>query len=168
MLTREEADALAAVMPDAQIYEDDFEFYIATARMFAQVGETRWEVHFTQLAITVAPQEPELDLTPYWQALVKGYVDLTLWDDAYATIMVVPHDLERRRMVRSLVHRMCEENAVEKLMSFNFVGITNDVEEALSFKARTSDPRSRPFYSRILYSWYVGKNDYRNGERRVH
>lgn len=49
-------------------------------------------------------------------------------------------------------------------MAFNFAGMAEDVGEALSFEARNADPRDRPFYSRILYSWFVGKGDYRNGE----
>lgn len=49
-------------------------------------------------------------------------------------------------------------------MSFNFVGISDEVESALSFKARNADPRVQPFYSRILYTWYVTHGDYRNGE----
>lgn len=49
-------------------------------------------------------------------------------------------------------------------MSFNFVGITDEVESALSFKTRNADPRVQPFYSRILYTWYVTHGDYRNGE----
>ena len=59
---------------------------------------------------------------------------------------------------------MCEEHAIERLMSFNFVGISDEVESALSFKARNADPRMQPFYSRILYTWYVTHGDYRNGE----
>ena len=58
---------------------------------------------------------------------------------------------------------MCEENAVEKLVSFNFAGFNTEVEDALSFNARNADPRVRPFYSRILYTWYVTRGDYRNG-----
>lgn len=58
---------------------------------------------------------------------------------------------------------MCEENAVEKLVSFNFVGFNTEVEDALSFNARNADPRVRPFYSRILYTWYITRGDYRNG-----
>lgn len=63
---------------------------------------------------------------------------------------------------------MCEESAVDRLMSFSFIGIADEVEAALSFKARNSDPRLRPFYSRILYSWYVSRGDYRNGMLLVH
>ena len=58
---------------------------------------------------------------------------------------------------------MCEENAVEKLVSFNFAGFNTEVEDALSFNARNADPRVRPFYSRILYTWYITRGDYRNG-----
>lgn len=58
---------------------------------------------------------------------------------------------------------MCEENAVEKLMTFDFAGIGSEVEAALAFKARNADPRSKPSYSRILYTWYTGRGDYRNG-----
>ena len=58
---------------------------------------------------------------------------------------------------------MCEENAVEKLVSFNFVGFNTEVEDALSFNARNADPRVRPFYSRILYTWYITRGDYRSG-----
>jgi nuclear pore complex protein Nup160 len=58
---------------------------------------------------------------------------------------------------------MCEENVVEKLVSFNFAGFNTEVEDALSFNARNADPRVRPFYSRILYTWYITRGDYRNG-----
>ena len=62
-----------------------------------------------------------------------------------------------------MVYRMCEEHAVDRLVSFNFVGLHDEVEECLSFKARNADPRVRPFYSMILYTWYISRNDYRNG-----
>jgi nuclear pore complex protein Nup160 len=58
---------------------------------------------------------------------------------------------------------MCEEDAVEKLMTYNFAGFADEVEDALSFKSRNVDPRTRPFYSRILYSWFISRGDYRNG-----
>jgi nuclear pore complex protein Nup160 len=58
---------------------------------------------------------------------------------------------------------MCEENAVEKFVQFDFTGITSEIEAALAFKARNADPRSRPSYSNILYAWYVRRGDYRNG-----
>ena len=58
---------------------------------------------------------------------------------------------------------MCEENAVEKLVAFEFTGISSEVEAVLAFKARNADPRLRPCYSKILYTWYIRRGDYRNG-----
>ncbi len=70
----------------------------------------------------------------------------------------------RRDFTSHLVYRMCEDHAVDRLMALNFAGLSDEVEEALSFKARNADPRIRPFYSRILYTWYISRGDYRNGE----
>ena len=72
----------------------------------------------------------------------------------------------KRECTSQLLYRMCEENAVDRLMALNFAGLADEVEDALAFKARNADPRIRPFYSRILYTWYVSRGDYRNGESR--
>lgn len=69
----------------------------------------------------------------------------------------------KRDSASQLVYRMCEEHAVDRLMTYTFAGLADEVEDALSFKARNADPRARPFYSRILYSWYIQRGDYRNG-----
>lgn len=58
---------------------------------------------------------------------------------------------------------MCEANAVDKLLSLNFVGLPNEVENALAFKVRNADPLQRPMYHQILYAWYVFRGDFRNG-----
>lgn len=70
----------------------------------------------------------------------------------------------KRDSISQLLYRMCEENAVDRLMALNFAGMAEEVEDALAFKARNADPRIRPFYSRILYTWFVSRGDYRNGE----
>lgn len=58
---------------------------------------------------------------------------------------------------------MCEDDAIEQLTSFTFAGYADEVEATFAFKARNVDPRIRPNYSRILYSWYTLRGDYRNG-----
>lgn len=63
---------------------------------------------------------------------------------------------------------MCERNKVEMLMSFNFLGFSKEVERALDFKARTSDPLERPLYSHICYAWFVKRGDYRRGTGNFH
>ena len=58
---------------------------------------------------------------------------------------------------------MCEDNAVNALMRFNFAGMANEVEDALAFKARNADPLIQPSYSRIIYTWFIRRGDYRQG-----
>lgn len=70
----------------------------------------------------------------------------------------------KRDCVSQLTYKMCEDNAVDALMSFNFAGMASEVEDALSFKARNVDPRLRPSYSDILYTWYTRKGDHKNGK----
>lgn len=166
------------MLPLARFPSSISEYYSETAQLFSKVAEVRWTVHFSELALE--NPSPALDIAELWDTVFKGYLDLAQYDDAYSTLITMEGEgdqlsnmsltikslltLSRKRdYISTLVYRMCEENAVEKLMSFNFVGLTKHVEDALLFKVRIIDPRVRPFYSRILYSWYVGKNDYRNG-----
>ena len=58
---------------------------------------------------------------------------------------------------------MCEDNAVNALMRFNFAGMADEVEDALAFKARNVDPLIQPSYSRIIYTWFIRRGDYRQG-----
>jgi len=60
------------------------------------------------------------------------------------------------------VQSMCEGNAVDRLLSLNFVGLPNEIEHALSFKVRNADPLSRPMYPQVLYAWYFFRGDFRN------
>lgn len=62
-----------------------------------------------------------------------------------------------------LVYKMCESNALDRLLSMNFRGLVQEVEAALSFKARNADPRSPPNWSQVLYTWHTIRGDYRNG-----
>ncbi|KAI0245682.1 nucleoporin Nup120/160-domain-containing protein [Lactifluus subvellereus] len=159
-LSFEDADALAAVLPGGQLFDSMFGFYLHSSTLFKSASLTDYDVHFARLALSNAP--PDWDTTDLWSTVIRGATDLGYWDDAYAALMSTPHDSLRRECARHLVHRMCEEHAIERLMSFNFVGLVDEVEASLSFKARNADPRVQPFYSRILYTWYVTHGDYQN------
>lgn len=90
--------------------------------------------------------------------------DCTLRHSFYSLQLLMRGFSRKRDCISQLLYRMCEENAVDRLMALNFAGLADEVEDALAFKARNADPRIRPFYSRILYTWYVSRGDYRNGE----
>ncbi|PCH41595.1 hypothetical protein WOLCODRAFT_100880 [Wolfiporia cocos MD-104 SS10] len=159
-LSLEDKAALAAVLPGAQLFESEFDFYLHVAALFRAASDTCHDVSFSQLALSVAP--PIADTTSLWRGVIRGLTDLGLYQDAYASLVATPYDRVKRECISQLVYRMCEEDAVEQLMSFNFAGFAEEVEDALSFKTRNADPRIRPFYSRIQYSWYISRGDYRN------
>ncbi|KAG6861191.1 hypothetical protein C0995_002818 [Termitomyces sp. Mi166 len=118
------------------------------------------EVSFAQLAISVAP--PDADTSSLWSTVIHGLTELALYEDAYASILSTPFKHLQRECVSQLAYQMCDENAIDQLMSFNFAGLADEVEEALAFKARNMDPRVQPSYSRILYTWFIRRGDYRN------
>ncbi|KAF9569446.1 hypothetical protein CPC08DRAFT_678255 [Agrocybe pediades] len=159
MLTLEDSEALLAVLPPGLPVDSQYSFYLFAADLFRHTFAS-YEVHFSKLAIQVAP--PGTHTAPLWTAVVKGLIDLALYEDAYASVMSIPFEKEKLECATHLAIRMCEENAVEKLMSFDFAGVASEVEAALAFKVRNADPRLRPCYSRILYTWYTRKGDYRN------
>ncbi|KAK7061352.1 nucleoporin Nup120/160-domain-containing protein [Favolaschia claudopus] len=159
-LTQEDHDALSAVLPPADPFDTVFFFYLHIAKLFKTALLVQHEVFFTQLALSVAP--PDVDTSSLWHTIIKGYTDLSLYDDAHSALIATPYEKLKRDCVGQLVYRMCEDSAIEKLVSFNFPGFADEVEEALAFKARNVDPRIQPSYSRILYSWHTLRGDHRN------
>ncbi|KAF8165109.1 nucleoporin Nup120/160-domain-containing protein [Crassisporium funariophilum] len=158
-LTFEDSDALNSILPNSQPIDSLYSFYLFAAELFRN-SFVHHEVLFSQLAIQVAP--PGADTSRLWNTVAAGLTDLALYEDAYASVMAMPYEKQKRECASQLAIRMCEENAVGKLMAFDFAGVASEVEASLSFKARNADPRVRPCYSRILYTWYTRRGDYRN------
>ncbi|KAF7301595.1 hypothetical protein MIND_00725000 [Mycena indigotica] len=159
-LSSEDHETLYYVLPTSEAPDSAFTFYLHAAKLFKAAALVQYEVSFTQMALSVAPLD--VDTSPLWATVIKGYTELSLYDDAYSALVATPHDKEKREGVGQLVYRMCEDGAVEKLVSYSFPGFADEVEEALAFKARNIDPRIQPSYSRILYSWYTFKGNHRS------
>ena len=71
--------------------------------------------------------------------------------------------IRRQQHIASLVYKMCEDEALDQLLSMSFQGFEHEVELSLTFKARNADPRVTPNYGHILYTWYSSRGDFRNG-----
>ena len=67
-----------------------------------------------------------------------------------------------------MVYHICESGAIPKLVSLDLSPFQADVEEALSFKARNVDPRVRPHYSKVLYTWFMSRGNYGEGKPHVY
>ncbi|KAG1847541.1 nucleoporin Nup120/160-domain-containing protein [Suillus subalutaceus] len=165
-LSLEDAETLASVLPGAVLFDSEFTFYIHASAIFRSSGLIQQEVSFIRLALSVAPQD--VDTSELWFGLIRGYIDLGFYEDAYSAIIATPYDSVKRECISQLVYRMCEESTIEQLMSFNFATFSVEIEDALAFKARNTDPRARPFYSRILYTWYTRRGDHRNAARTMY
>ncbi|KAI5981016.1 hypothetical protein EDD15DRAFT_2204738 [Pisolithus albus] len=126
----------------------DWEGFIARCRdassIFREKGLTQHEVGFLQLALSVA--SPETNIPDLWYGLIHGYIDLGFWEEAYSAMIATPFDGGRRECISQLVYRVCEENAVEGLISLNFAGFSCEVDDALAFKACNTDPPARTSY----------------------
>ncbi|KAG5654657.1 hypothetical protein H0H81_009905 [Sphagnurus paluster] len=160
-LPAEDQEALTRILPATELLDSQYFFYIHIANLFKLSVSVHQEVFFAQLAISVAP--PNADTQSLWATVIGGLIDLALYEDAYASLMSTPYEKLKRDSVSQLAYRMCDDNAVERLMALNFAGIADEVEDAFAFKARNVDPRVHPSYSRILYTWFIRRGDYRNG-----
>ncbi|TFK56037.1 hypothetical protein OE88DRAFT_1652614 [Heliocybe sulcata] len=158
-LPEEECGHVDVVAP-AGVLTSQYNFYLHVAGLFRAARVTPCEIAFSQLAISAAP--PGTDLQELWYTIIKGYTDLAQYEDAYSALISTPYERLKRDCVSDLVFRMCEDYAVEKLMTFNFAAFADEVERALSFKARNVDPMTRPFYSLVLHTWFIRRGDYRN------
>lgn len=88
-LTLEDSDALISVLPLGHPFDSQWSFYVFAADLFRNTF-VHHEVLFSQLAIQVAPAAAET--ASLWNNVVKGYIDLGLYSDAYASIMTMPFE----------------------------------------------------------------------------
>jgi nuclear pore complex protein Nup160 len=89
-LLDEDEDALAVVLPGAELFTSQFSFYLHVSALFKSCGLVQHEVLLSQLALSVAP--PTTDTTALWYSVIKGYTDLGLYQDAYASLITTPHE----------------------------------------------------------------------------
>lgn len=91
-LAPDDRDALQSVLPASQMFESAFSFYRYNASLFKSNSLQYHEVIFTQLALSVAPAD--VDTSALWHTLVRGYIDLGLFDEAYASWISTPSDTQ--------------------------------------------------------------------------
>lgn len=86
----EDREALAAVLPGAELFESHFTFYLHAASLFKAIGISAYEVSFTQLALSCAPAG--VNTSGLWHTVIKGLTDLSLYDDAYMALTSCPYE----------------------------------------------------------------------------
>lgn len=84
----EDQQALAAVLPRAELFDTEFNFYLHASGLFKAASVIPQEVFFTQRSLSVAPSG--LDTTDLWLNVIKGLTDLGLYEDAYTALVAAP------------------------------------------------------------------------------
>lgn len=88
-MSEEDGDALASALPNQELFDSEFSFYLHAATIFREAGVVSYEVSFSQLAISVAPV---VNTAALWSTVIKGLVDLSLYDDAYKALVAAPYE----------------------------------------------------------------------------
>ena len=102
-----------------------------------------------------------------WINIFNCSIELRDFDGAYVA-MVSNSDTDRREdCVRRFVGELCEAGQHERLCQFPFIGLHDEVERTLVFKARNCpvvadvDTDGSPDYAKILYGYHVYRGNYR-------
>ena len=77
-----------SILPE--LFDSHLTFYLHAASLFKAVGVVTYEVSFTQLALSCAPTG--LNTSGLWQTVIKGLIDLSLYDDAYTALTTCPYE----------------------------------------------------------------------------
>jgi hypothetical protein len=89
-LTTEDSEALSFVLPASDPFDTAFFFYLHASKLFKMASLVQHEVSFTQLALSVAPLDA--DTSSLWNTVIKGYTDLSLYDDAHSSLIATPYE----------------------------------------------------------------------------
>ena len=63
---------------------------------------------------------------------------------------------------------MCEDDALDRLLSMNFRDLIEEGEAPLSFKPRLAYPSVTPNHLHILYTWYILRGSYSRGVHSIY
>ena len=81
---------LIRVLPDSKLFDGPATFYLHIAMLFRFHSLLYEEVHFTQLALSLG--SPLIEASALWRAVIGGYTDLGMFDDAYAAWAAAPYE----------------------------------------------------------------------------
>jgi hypothetical protein len=111
------------------------------------------------------------------RTIVGQALEMDDFDEAYTSLIRLRNPSEKYACLRQFVTSLCQAGDFDGLVRrFPFVGMKQDVEDTLLFKARTesvanvimgrngeSGTRGVNYY-KVIYSLYIYWNDFRSGE----
>lgn len=89
-LSLEDREALASVLPGAELFYSEYAFFLHVASLFKSASLVCHDVYFSQLALSFG--HPEADTADLWHGVIKGNIELGRYDDAYSSLVACPND----------------------------------------------------------------------------
>eukprot|EP01135_Chromosphaera_perkinsii_P004005 Nk52_evm18s266 gene=Nk52_evmTU18s266 len=151
-------------------------YYMHIMRIFEQHGAEELLVFFAEAAL-VSTNLPEYKenfqnvvddrVAILWSNVFKHTLDMGHYDKAYSAIVTNPDSQRRKDCLNRFVVVMCERKQLETLCQLPYIGMQQEVEKAILWKARTTDVEmmiaedSVVNYYNFLYSFHVHRGNYR-------
>ncbi|EMR08246.1 hypothetical protein PNEG_03413 [Pneumocystis murina B123] len=94
--------------------------------------------------------------------MFQTYMAAKMYDNAYLTLLQFQSYDKKCDSLYKLVDAMCEENLSKKLCEYSFLGLSDELDSILHFRAQNMiDVRANPCYHKILYSWRIKQGNFR-------
>ncbi|KAJ7929169.1 nucleoporin Nup120/160-domain-containing protein [Mycena leptocephala] len=158
-LTPEDHEALSFVLPATDPFDTAFFFYLHASKLFKMASLVQHEVFFTQLALSVAPLDA--DTSSLWNTIIKGYTDLSLYDDAYSSLIATPYEQQKRECVGQLVYRMCETRLSKSLCRSIFLASSTKWRRHWHSSSERRSTHPAELFSHPVFLVYF-RGDHRN------
>ncbi|CCJ30382.1 unnamed protein product [Pneumocystis jirovecii] len=96
-----------------------------------------------------------------YSKMFQAYIDAKMYDNAYLTLLQLQSYENKCDSLYKLVDMMCGENLSERLCEYSFLGLSDEFDSILYFRAQNMiDVRTSPCYHKILYSWRVKQGNF--------
>lgn len=150
------------------------QYYEHVMKLFTEHGATEQVLVFARHAlaalITVETGEAVSTSTATARETITTSIflaalELHRFDEAFAALADIRTAESRLSCLKTLVSTMCDAGAERQLCRMPFHSMEGDFVASLVFKARNSNVADRPNYYHVLYAYFVGRGDYKNGKR---
>ncbi|KAH8148666.1 uncharacterized protein LAJ45_07377 [Morchella importuna] len=145
-------------------------YYLHIASLFEEAKAPAYVAEFCQAALVALDDAQNLDLKcEILLKLFQSNLQISLYDQAYLALTQYTNGPLQRTALRELVGSMVEAGQGSKLCSYPFVGLQDEVDEALVYKCSSIiDVTTGPPFHKVLYAWRVQRGDYRGAAAILH
>ncbi|KTW27570.1 uncharacterized protein T551_03069 [Pneumocystis jirovecii RU7] len=144
------------------ISNDLYLYFIHVADIYYQDALYLYSAEFYEEARKVGLEKlNSTEKEDLYSKMFQAYIDAKMYDNAYLTLLQLQSYENKCDSLYKLVDMMCGENLSERLCEYSFLGLSDEFDSILYFRAQNMiDVRTSPCYHKILYSWRVKQGNF--------